>query len=328
MSKSIEILVIISIIVVSGCLNNNNHEQNTTRDYRQNMRDFVQNISTYAKEFNSDFIIIPQNGLELLTKNGSPNGSLSEMYLDSIDGIGREDLLYGYDSDDVPTPIPERNYMTSFLDIVENNGVEVLVTDYCSTQSRVNDSYIQNNAKGYISYAADHRELDNIPTYPNNPFNENSNNITTLSEANNFLYLINPSSFSTKTQFLDAIRNTNYDIVLIDAFFMDKTFTFEDISILKIKANGRSRLIICYMSIGEAEDYRYYWKSNWETNPPTWIEEENPDWEGNYKVRYWDSSWQNIIYGNDESYLKKIIDVGFDGVYLDIIDGYEYFEKQ
>ncbi len=80
------------------------------------------------------------------------------------------------------------------------------------------------------------------------------------------------------------------------------------------------------MSIGEAEDYRYYWKSTWNSNPPSWVERENPDWEGNYKIRYWDPRWKAIISGNDDSYLKKILDAGFDGVYLDIIDAFEYFE--
>ena len=34
--------------------------------------------------------------------------------------------------------------------------------------------------------------------------------------------------------------------------------------------------------------------------------------------------WQEIIYGNDDSYAKKIIDAGFNGVYLDNIEAY-YF---
>ena len=80
------------------------------------------------------------------------------------------------------------------------------------------------------------------------------------------------------------------------------------------------------MSIGEAEDYRYYWQSSWKIGSPDWIEKENPDWEGNYKVKYWEKGWQDIIYGNNDSYLKKILDTGFDGVYLDIIDAFEYFE--
>lgn len=75
----------------------------------------------------------------------------------------------------------------------------------------------------------------------------------------------------------------------------------------------------------EAEDYRYYWQSSWESNPPSWLKGENAEWPGNYKVRFRESEWQAIIYGNDNSYLKKIFDAGFDGVYLDIIDAFEYF---
>ena len=82
------------------------------------------------------------------------------------------------------------------------------------------------------------------------------------------------------------------------------------------------------MSIGEAEDYRYYWKDEWDKKRewPDWIYKENPDWEGNYKVWYWEQEWKDIIFGNDDSYLKKVIDAGFDGAYLDIIDAFEYYE--
>jgi len=52
-----------------------------------------------------------------------------------------------------------------------------------------------------------------------------------------------------------------------------------------------------------------------------------PDWTGNYKVKFWEAEWQNIIYGNENSYLKKILDAHFDGVYLDIIDTFEYYEN-
>lgn len=299
-----------------------------TRNYRQGMRNLVQGISTYARGNKPNFIIIPQNGHELLTENGEPDGSLSRVYLDTIDGIGREDLFYGYDNDNVATPVSERDYMISFMDVAENNSIEVLVIDYCSTRSFVDDSYDQNAAKGYISLAADHRELDNIPEYPRSPYNVNDSNVTSLTEAKNFLYLINPSSFPSKDAILDAIRETNYDIIIIDLFYNGVALTASEVASLRNKANEGSRLIIAYMSIAEAEDYRYYWQTEWKTNPPSWLAKENPEWPGNYKVRYWDTAWQNIIYGNDNSYLKKILDAGFDGVYLDIIDAFEYFENQ
>ena len=59
-----------------------------------------------------------------------------------------------------------------------------------------------------------------------------------------------------------------------------------------------------------------------------WIEADNPEWGGNYKVHYWDGEWQSLIYGNENAYLDRIVDAGFDGVYLDIIDAFEYFEDQ
>ncbi|MHA1249170.1 MAG: endo alpha-1,4 polygalactosaminidase [Candidatus Helarchaeota archaeon] len=99
-----------------------------------------------------------------------------------------------------------------------------------------------------------------------------------------------------------------------------------DINQLKLKPSGSKRLVLAYLSIGEAEDYRYYWKSEWNTNPPDWLCNENPNWLGNYKVKYWYAEWQNIIFGNNESYVYKIINSGFDGIYLDIIDAFEYFK--
>jgi len=247
------------------------HESATERNYRQDMRDFIQGIRAYTKGIKPNFIVIPQNGHELLTQDAEETGTPAAAYLDAIDGVGREDLFYGYDEDDVATRALERDYMVSFLDIAENSDVEVLVTDYCSTRVFVHDAYYQNAARVYISFAADHRELDNIPDYPENPYNVHASNVTSLAEAKNFLYLINPGSFPNEDAFLDAVR---------------------------------------------------------ETDPPSWLAEENPEWPGNYKVRYWNKDWQNIIYGKDDSYLKKILDRGFDGVYLDIIDAFEYFEDQ
>jgi cysteinyl-tRNA synthetase len=301
-------------------------EETYDKDFKQEMRNFVIGISEYSKTIDADFIIIPQNGQELVTIDGEETGLPCLQYLSAIDGVGREDLYYGYDNDDLATPTVEKNYMISFLDICENNGVEVLTTDYCWTHSKMDDSYTQNHTKNYISFAAPERELNIIPDYPASPYNVNINNITSLADAKNFLYLINPENFATKQDFINAITATNYDVLIMDCFFNDLLFTSDEITQLRSKQNGGQRLVISYMSIGEAENYRYYWQSSWKIGNPSWLKSENPDWEGNYKVLYWDEGWQAIIYGNNQSYLKKILDAGFDGVYLDIIDAFEYFE--
>ncbi len=321
-------LIIISLLF-SGCPKDaDDSGPEDGINFRQEMRTFVQAISNDAHGFNASFIVIPQNGQELLTVDGEETGEPVLEYLSAIDGTGREDLFYGYDEDNVPTPVSQKDSMVAFLDIAETNGVEVLVIDYCWTQSYVDDSYANSEIKGYISFAAEHRDLDIIPSYPAIPYNVNNQDITNLSAADNFLYLINTHLFSSKNEFIDSLKQTNYDIIILDLFFDDIELTTADISSLRNKVDGGSRLLIAYMSIGEAEDYRYYWKAEWDTNPPDWMGDENPNWSGNFKVNYWNPEWQTIIYGNSNSYLKKILDAGFDGVYLDIIDAFEYFENQ
>jgi cysteinyl-tRNA synthetase len=312
------------MLLISSCQEKDKEQQ---VNYRQEMRNFVQSLSKYAKTFNPDFLVIPQNGQELMTINGESGGSLVNDYIQAIDGTGREDLFYGYTADNEPTPADATEYMMAFLDLARNKGLTVLVIDYCSTEEKMSDSYQRNFLKGYISFAADRRELDDIPSFPDPIFSENSLSVKQLSDSRNFLYCINPGSYGNKLAFLEALQTTNYDLIFIDLFFYDKALTAEDIESLKTKRNGGSRRIICYLSIGEAEDYRYYWRTEWSTRPPVWLGEENPNWAGNYKVRYWYKDWQSIIYGNDSSYLKKIIDSRFDGVYLDLVDAFDYFEK-
>jgi cysteinyl-tRNA synthetase len=316
----------------SGGGNGDDDDYNSNTIYKEYMRTFVRDISVWAKLQETGFIIIPQNGHELATVDGDNNGSPHTAYIAAIDGAGQEDLFFGYNNDDEATPTVERNYLLDFLNIYEANGVEVLVTDYCSTPGNVTDSYTQSALRSFISFAAD-RPLDNIPGNP--PFNENGLSVNLLSDAQNFLYVLDTSNianFINKSDFVNKIDATNYDVIIIDLYYYDNSgneiqLDAADITALKTKPGGNSRLVICYMSIGEAEDYRYYWDDgNGDVIPPSFLKGMNPDWPGNYKVEYWDPAWQSIIFGNGTSYLQKIIDVGFDGVYLDIIDAFEYFE--
>jgi cysteinyl-tRNA synthetase, unknown class len=309
-------------LLMFACSDDNGGNGIPKLDFRQEMRGFVQHISADAKSKNSDFLIIPQNGQELLTSTGDADGSSVSSYINAIDAVGREDLFYGYENDDEPTPEEDKAFLISLCDVAKANNKVVLTTDYCFTHAKMDDSFIKNQTRGYISFAADHRELDNIPIYPAEIRNEHAFDVDHISEVRNFLYLINPSEFSSKQVFIDALKTTNYDLLLIDLFFNDETLSSSDIAALKTKANGGKRLVIAYMSIGEAEDYRYYW----EELDKTLIHQSNADWPGNYAVRYWDPRWKQVIFGNENAYLSKIIDAGFDGCYLDIIEAYEYFE--
>lgn len=302
-------------------------EKGINLDYKQEMRNFVISISKDAKKNNPNFFVIPQNGVELLSQTGRLFGNPDDNYLDAIDGVGQEDLFYGFVEDDQESPLSSINNLNVFLDFANSKNKAILITDYCSTPAKVDDSYSKNKILNYVSFAADSRNLFSIPSYPLPIVNENSKDIKGIADIKNFLYLINPQNYKTKQSFIEAIRKTNYDLVIIDLFFNDKSvFNKLEVEQLKNKANGGKRKVVCYLSIGEAEIYRYYWNTDWIKNKPEWLDTENPYWKGNYKVKYWMKDWQKIIYGTEQSYLSKILNSKFDGVYLDIIDAFQHFE--
>lgn len=325
MSNKYFVIALLGVLLLSASCKDD--EENTNTMYRKEMRKFVIELSNYARDAQQGFIVIPQNGQELITDNGEPDGSVQTEYVAAIDATGREDMFYGYYADDEATPYEDMQYLLDLCLLCERQGIEVMTTDYCSTHDNMDNSYDKNFQNGFVSFAADHRELDNIPQYPTPIFNENENDILDVSMVSNFLYLINSQNYNTKNDFIEAVRGTNYDLVIMDLFHNDEMFTSDEIEQLKIKHNGASRLVICYLSIGQAEDYRYYWRDSWTVGDPNWLLNEDPDWEGCFRVKYWDNDWKAIIFGNADSYLSHIMDAGFDGVYLDIIDGFEYFEE-
>src|SRR5918999_1533456 len=146
-------------------------------------------------------------------------------------------------------------------------------------------------------------------------------------EPNDFVYQLQRIN-------LEAIGETRFDLVIMD-YSRDgsdgKAFTEDQISALK-NSPGGPKTVLSYMSIGEAEDYRWYWQRSWDRNrdgrpgtaAPDWLGRSNPNWPGNYKVRYWHEGWQQIVY----EYVDKILDAGYDGVYLDIVDAYQYWEPR
>ncbi len=133
----------------------------------------------------------------------------------------------------------------------------------------------------------------------------------------------------------ETVAKCDADVVVIDSSSDGSVagmFKAEDIARMKARPGGGSKKIICYMSIGEAEEQRFYWDSSWVRNrapspkAPSWLADLNGEgWEGNFKVKFWDPAWQAIIIDRPDSFLNQIVRVGFDGVYLDIIDAYDFW---
>ena len=142
------------------------------------------------------------------------------------------------------------------------------------------------------------------------------------------------------------------------------------ITTLKRKPDGGRRIVLAYLSIGEAESYRPYWQREWvaaaapapvslkpadvpslgtspltagpSKNPgavirppmlptsqaPAWLGQENPEWRGNFAVRFWDPEWQAVLTGSETAALDRLMAAGFDGVYLDRADVYTQWTRE
>ncbi len=125
---------------------------------------------------------------------------------------------------------------------------------------------------------------------------------------------------------IEALENSHYDLIVIDqvrSLRGDEDYnTKQDVNRIKNSPNskGKQKLVVCYLDAGQAEKYRYYWQSSWDTNPPEWLMGPDPDgWNDNYSVMFWHDEWKSII----KNYLSKILDDGFAGVYLDWLMIYE-----
>ena len=104
--KKLGIALWIMIMLCLSCSESDDAtvEDNNNIDYAQEMRDLVMQISISAKTENANFLIIPQNGIEIITENQMASGVLNQPYLNAIDGVGQEDLNYGYDDINEQTP--------------------------------------------------------------------------------------------------------------------------------------------------------------------------------------------------------------------------------
>ena len=144
-----------------------------------------------------------------------------------------------------------------------------------------------------------------------------------------FAYILQADSFAkTKPAVVAKLKESGRDWIVLDATFAGDT-PWEQTDLDTIRSGKAGRKVVAYLSIGEAEDYRSYWQSDWVSNgkrtaaAPVWLGIENPEWKGNYQVKYWNAQWQKLMLAAIDDAMER----GFDGVYLDIVDGFETYEQ-
>lgn len=151
------------------------------------------------------------------------------------------------------------------------------------------------------------------------------------SDPTSFAYVLQADSLAkTKSAAVEKLATCKRDWIVLDAAFSSNV-PWSAADLAAIRAGRTGRKVIAYLSIGEAGDYRAWWRREWDANrdgkpdsaAPSFLLTENPNWKGCYRVKYWHPDWQKIILAD----VDKIQDARFDGVYLDIVDGFETFER-
>ena len=87
--------------------------------------------------------------------------SLVSRYLESIDGIGQEDLYYGYHEDGQPTPGQVNAELERHLDLFRAAAKLVLTVDYVTLPEHVGLSYRKSRDRGFVPLATV-RALDQL----------------------------------------------------------------------------------------------------------------------------------------------------------------------
>lgn len=300
-------------------------DDNSDIEYKKEMISLIAEIHDYAQEKQGKTFFLIGNGSTALFDIDLDNPQEQvELLADKLDGVMAESIFYGYGMEiDGESPASEQEEYKRLLNDAKGYGITVLSLDYCTKDEIIKDSYKKNSWQKYISWAATRRNLDYIPdTVPNKV---NDKDCHKLSDIKNYMVILNPQNYPTQRQYLSTIAATDYDLIIMDLYYGGSPLSASDVELIRYKANGSRRLVAAYMSVGEAEDYRYYWQPEWNSSLPDWIEAPNEDWAGSYRAKYWRPEWKALLYGSREAYLDKIIGAGFDGVFLDVVDGYQHF---
>lgn len=136
----------------------------------------------------------------------------------------------------------------------------------------------------------------------------------------------------------DLLASATHDLLVIDSSRDGSNagrFLIDEVSRMKDGMGGRS-VLVSYISIGEASDFRDYWRKEWTIHgeardvltakAPDWLGPVNPDWPESRKVRFWDEEWQNTMFNDRKTGdVDTIVKSGFDAAYLDIVDAYYFW---
>ena len=85
--------------------------------------------------------------------------------MDSIDGVGQEDIYFGYEADEQATGTALSLELERHLDYIRDAGKLVLTIDYTTQAAQMRQGYDRARAKRYVPFSTV-RDLDRLVINP------------------------------------------------------------------------------------------------------------------------------------------------------------------
>lgn len=302
-------------------------------NYRAAMREIVEDLAVYAENRDPNFIVVTRPGFDLLSWSRRefelaeikrdpmaklPQDAIVQVgtpmrrYIQSIDGF----ILNGQFC--APLRVPGAD-----LQAMLKQGLKGMTIEHCQAPEQANAALQAAVRMGVVSHI-DLDDTDDFARAPTRrPSPENPRNVEALLGARNMVMLLDSRNYATREEWFAAMAGTNYDVVVTDAFYKgNRSLTKDEVHHLKFKEMGARRLVLARMSVGYAEDERFYWQREWQVGEPTWIQALGPERPGQYVIEFWNPAWKAIV----GRYFAGIMDLGFDGVVLDGVEAYRRWE--
>lgn len=208
------------------------------------------------------------------------------------------------------------------LNAMREFGLRTLSIENCRGRKEVDSANRAADRDRVLSYAASgNAKLDIVPK--GHPRAENAAPVTTITASRTWLPLLRGDRFGTKAEWLMALQKTNHDMLLIDVAHRGADpVTAYEVSQLKFKELGAPRLVMAVLPIGKAYDWRWYWRKGWEAGDPPFLFAPDPADPGSFITDLGNPQWKELL----GKTLAAILDAGFDGIVLDDVDTYLWFE--
>jgi hypothetical protein len=307
---------------------------NQIPNYRDEMRKIIEELSSYARGRIPGFTIVTFGGFDLFSwgqrevdltelrrpedfkaatagESELPVGFPMRRYQQRVNGF----ILDGFYCAPIRVPLAD-------VQASRNESLKALSIDHCP-QDRAQQSVDMARKDRIVAHIDTDMEkkFADIPAARPNP--ENPYSVENLNAARSMLVNLNSRKFGSKGNWLEALRSTNHDVVVITGFYNgNQALTKAEVNSLKFKKLGARRLVMAWIDIGQASDDGYYWQREWQVGNPSWLtslDRQNP---GKYNVEFWNPAWK-AIYGKT---FAGLVDLGFDGIVIAGVEGYRRWE--